>query len=356
LTRLSKQLLSLVAAGALLAPAAFASSKESPHDTLMKSFQQANLWAGGPVKVSAKLRLPKAKPDGSDVTLDYTLSWAGPDKWRAEWTASGFDEVTVVNNGKLSYANTQPKPLVQLMQFEMAVAALDGFNPAGPYTLPPLDWDKAKMDSTKKKIGSVDAKCMAVGDPQETFCVDPANGHLLEMTMTVSGVDISSFEYTDYAAVGSNSYPQTVTINYAKTLLEDGKITVSRDEKFPDSLFAPPEKSTTTDFPTCPDVDKNYTAPHVTKSVPAKMPDAARKAKKYGLVWVMANVGSDGAVSKVTVIGGDPDLTAAATDAVQQYKWSPYMRCGKAAAFQQVVVVPFTPAQKLPEEGVLPSR
>ncbi len=354
MTRLSKQILSLVAAGALLAPAALAGTKESPHDSLMKSFQGANLWTGGPVKVSAKVRLPKAKPDGSDVTLDYTLSWAGPDKWRAEWTANGFDAITVLNNGKLSSANA--KPVVQLLQFEMAVAALDGFNPAGPYTLPPLDWDKAKIDSTKKKVGSVDAKCLAFGDPQESFCVDASNDRLLSMTMSVSGAEIGSFEYSDYLTVGTNSYPQTITINYAKTLLEDGKITVSRDQKFADSLFAPPQDSTTTDFPTCPDVDKNYAAPHVTKSVPAKMPDAARKAKKYGLVWVLADVGTDGAVTKASVIGGDPDLTAAATGAVQQYKWSPYTRCGKTTAFQQVVVVPFAPPQKLPEEGNLSTR
>ena len=349
MTRLSKQILSLVAAGALLAPAALAGTKESPHDSLMKSFQGAGLWTAGPVKLTATVRLPKARPDGTDVTLEYTLSWASAEKWRAEWTANGFDAITVLNNGKLYSSNA--KPVVQLMQMEMAIAALDGFNPAGPYTLPPLDWEKAKIDSSKKKVDSADAKCLAFGDPQDVFCVDGSNDRLLSMTMTVSGAEIGSFEYSDYVAVGSISYPQTIKINYAKMLLEDAKITVTRDAKFPDTLFAPPDKSTSTDFPGCADVSKNYAAPQLTKSVPAKMPDAARKAKKYGLVWVLADVNTDGAVTKANVIGGDPDLTSAATDAVQQYKYSPYTRCGKAVAYQQVVVVPFAP-MKRPQDDV----
>lgn len=346
MTRFSKQVLSYLLVAGLLTPAAFAGSKESPHDMLMKSFQQANLWNQGPVKLTANLRLPKPDHTG-DINLEYTLSWAGPDKWRAEWTAGGFDQITVLNNGKLSYVNTQPRPLVQLVQFEMAVAALDGADPAGPYTVPPLDWEKAKIETSKKKIDNIDAKCMAFGDPQETYCIDPATGHVLTVASTIAGAEIGSFEYSDYTTVGNTVYPQSIKVNYAKTLLEEAKITISRSAKFDDKTFATPDKSTTVDFASCADVDKNFTAPHLTKSVPAKMPEEARKAKKFGLVWVLANVGKDGVVSKAGVIGGDPDLTTAATDAVQQYKYSPYMRCGQAVAFQEVIVVPFAP-QKTP--------
>ena len=101
--------------------------------------------------------------------------------------------------------------------------------------------------------------------------------------------------------------------------------------------------------PHAPTSSKNFTAPTVSKSVPAKMSEAARKAKKYGLVWVSANVGKDGSVTKAASIGGDPDLTAAASDAVQQYKFSPYLRCTQAVDFQTVVIVPFAPA-KVPGE------
>jgi hypothetical protein len=334
-----KQLLSLLVITLLLAPAAFAAGKEDPHDLLTKSFQQANLWSQGPVKLVAQVRMPI--PTGHDVNLVYTVSWAGPDKWRAEWTADGLDQITVLNNGKLSYVSNQPTPLVRAIEFEAAIAALDGGSPAGPYSFAPLDYQKAKIDVSKKKINGVDAKCLAFGQPATTYCIDPGNAHLLS-----ADSDLGTFEYSDYTTVENNAYPQTLKVSYVKTLMEDAKVTVTHGDKFADSLFAVPDKSTTMDFASCSDLDKNFTSPHVSKTVVAKMPDAAKKANKYGLVWVLATVGSDGSVQKATALGGEPDLTEAAVSAVQQYKYTPYMRCGQAVGFAKVVVVPFAPPQQ----------
>jgi TonB family protein len=291
-----------------------------------------------------KVRMPG--PNGQDLTLDYTVSWAGPEKWRAEWSAPGLQQVTVLNNGKLSYVTNQPAPLLRALQFEAGVAALDGGNPAGPYAFPPLDYQKAKIDVTKKKINGVDAKCLAFGQPVETFCLDAAANHML-----TADTEFGSFEYSDFTTMGTSTYPHTMKVNYAKTLMEDGKLTVTRGDKFADSLFAPPEKSTTVDFHTCADVDKNFTPPHLAKAVPAKMPDAARKAKKYGLVWILATVGKDGSVEKIDVLGGDPDLNPAAKETVQQFKFTPYLRCGEAAEFEKVIVIQFAPPQAIPDLG-----
>jgi hypothetical protein len=346
LKRYTKQVFSHLLVTAMLLPAAFASSKDNPHDMMVKSLQQATLWNHGPVKLTAHVRLPKPDHSG-DITLEYTISWASPEKWRAEWTAGGFDQITVLNNGKLSYVSNQPKPLVPTLQFETAVALLDGANPAGPYTIPPLDIEKAKIEISKQKVNGVDAKCLVMADPLDTFCVDATSGRMLNIatkTSTTSGsAEIGVFEYSDYTTVGDAAYPQTIKVNYAKQLLEEGKVTVSTTEKFDEKLFAAPEKSTTIDWPSCPDVSKKFTAPHLDKSVPPKVSDALKKAKKYGLVWAMATVGKDGSVTKATLIAGDPDLEGPATEAVKQYKYTPYTRCGQAVEFQNVVVVPFAP-------------
>ena len=155
------------------------------------------------------------------------------------------------------------------------------------------------------------------------------------MTTSVNGTEISAYEYSDYTTTGNVQYPQTIKVMYAGKPLVSGKMTVSRTEKFADTIFAAPAGATTTDWASCADVDKNFTAPHMIKSVPPKMSDAAKKAKKYGLVWVMESFSKDGSVSKATVLGGDPDLNAAATEAAQQYKFSPYTRCGQAVEFQK---------------------
>ncbi len=350
LTEFIKRLFSLILLAALFAPAAFAGNKEDPHELLAKTFQQANIWSQGPVKLVAKVRMPTGQT-GNELTLDYTVSWAGPDKWRAEWSAPGLQQITVLNNGKLSYITNQPVPLVRAIEFEEAIAALDGGTPAGPYPYPPLDYQKAKIDVSKKKIDGADARCLAFGQPATTLCIDNATGHLLS-----SEGDLGTFEYSSYTAVGSNSYPQSVKVSYVKNPMENGSLTVTRGEKFPDALFLAPDKSTTIDFASCADVDKNFTAPHLGKPIKPKMPEAAKKDKKYGMVWVLAIVGKDGAVQKTIVLGGDPALKDAAAEAVQQAKFTPYVRCGQAVEFQDVVVVPFAPPEKPPEVPNVPAR
>jgi hypothetical protein len=342
LKQFKKQVFSLLLVAGLLAPAALAGSKEDPHDLLAKSIQQSGIWNQGPVKLVAEVQIPK--PDGTKVDVVYTVSWIGPDKWRAEWAANGLEQVTVLNNGKLSYFSNQSTPIVRIVEFEAALAALDGGNPAGPYTSPPLDYQKAKMDLTKNKINGADAKCLKFGQPATTYCVDSATGHLL----SVDG-ELGTFEYSDYATFGNNAYPRTVKVSYVKTPMEDAKVTVTRGDKFYEVLFNPPDKSTTVDFASCADVDKNFTAPQLSKTVAPKLSDAAKKAKKYGYVWVLAQVGKDGSVQKATPLGGEPELTGPAADAVQQYKFTPYMRCGQAAEFQKVVVVPFAPPAPPPQ-------
>ena len=320
-----------------LSSLSFAGGKEDAARALMqKSFQQADIWTQGPVKLNAIVHIPGT--GGHDVMLDYTVSWASPEKWRAEWSAPGLQGVTVLNNNKLSFILNQPVIRPRLIELEAAIAALDGGDPDGPYAFPPMDYMKAKLDVSKKKINGVDATCVAFDQPAKTLCFENSSAHLL-----TADLEEGTFEYSDYTTVGPNSYPQTLKISYAKTAMEDSKFTVTRGDKFADTLFAAPEKSTTVDFTSCADVSKNFTAPHLSKSVPAKMPDAAKKAKKYGVVWVLADVGKDGSVTKAVSIGGDPDLNSAATDAVQQYKFTPYMRCGQAVEFQRVVVVPFAP-------------
>ncbi len=335
----------------LLASPLFA--KEDPHELLTKSFQQADIWRQGPLKLDAVVSLPKQ--GGGEVIVEYTVSWAGPDKWRAEWTAEGLQQVAVLNNGKLSLFSNQTQPLLFAMEFENALAGLDGGNPAGPYvTSPPVDWQKAKLDTSKKKIGSIDARCMAYGQPAATLCVDPATAHMLTVD-----ADFTTYEYSDYVTVGSSSYPHTVKVTFNKqATLAEGKVTITPGEKFADSLFAAPDKATTVDFPSCADVDKNFTAPHLSKSVLPKMPDAAKKAKKSGVVWVLVTVGKDGSVTKATVLGGaDPDFTAPAAEAAQQYKYTPYMRCGQAVEFQKVLLIPFAPPQSgTPQETPITTR
>ena len=362
LTRINKLFLSSVLVAGMLSAAAFAGSEPSPQELLAKSFQQANLWNQGPVKLVAKMRRPAA--NGQELNRQLTVYWAGPEKWRAEWSDPHLQQTTILNHGKLSYVSNRPNLPWSTIWFEAALAALDGGPPAGPYLLPPLAYENAKLHASKKKVNGTEARCVAFGEPKTTLCIDPASGHLL----TAEG-ELGSFEYSNYTTVGSNSYPGTVKVSYLttslegedyfynngvaypqnrqviseKTPIEEAQLTVTRDEQFPDSLFTVPEKSTTVDFASCADLATNFTAPRLDKSVKAERPKAAVEAHTYGIVWVLAAVGKDGSVQGTKVLGGPRELRTAVTNAVQGYKYSPYLRCGQAVEFRQVVGVDFKP-------------
>ena len=230
--------------------------------------------------------------------------------------------------------------------------------------LPPLAYQNAKFHASKKRVDGTEVPCFVFGKPETTLCIDPANGHLL----TVDS-DLGSFEYSDtpasaavtpipnceaefrrYQLRGDDyfyshgvAYPQSLQLNRVESPLEEAQVTVTRGEQFPDSLFVPSQNSATVDFATCADPASNFTAPRLDKSVKAKRPEAARKASGYGTVWVLAAVDKDGSVRKTRILWGQNDLRAGATSAVQQYRYTPYVRCGQAVEFQQVVKVPFPP-------------
>ena len=78
LTRINKLFLSSVLVAGMLSAAAFAGSEPSPQELLAKSFQQANLWNQGPVKLVAKMRRPAA--NGQELNRQLTVYWAGTGK------------------------------------------------------------------------------------------------------------------------------------------------------------------------------------------------------------------------------------------------------------------------------------
>jgi protein TonB len=52
-------------------------------------------------------------------------------------------------------------------------------------------------------------------------------------------------------------------------------------------------------------------------------------------------VGKDGAVEKLSTISGDSQLAAAATDAVRQWRFKPFLRNGAPEEFQTQITVSF---------------
>jgi TonB family protein len=77
------------------------------------------------------------------------------------------------------------------------------------------------------------------------------------------------------------------------------------------------------------------------KKVAPVYPSAALQMRKQGLVELMATVGKDGAISGIKVLSGDAMLAKAATDAVRQWKYHPYLLNGEPVEIETQITVSF---------------
>jgi protein TonB len=115
----------------------------------------------------------------------------------------------------------------------------------------------------------------------------------------------------------------------------------------PSSATAPAESANTTTAAT----EASAPAPlAITQSVSEQLlvkktqpvyPAAGRQKKLAGDVQLQATVGKDGAVTQIKVLNGDEVLAHAATDAVRQWKYKPYVLNGQPTEFETPVTVNF---------------
>jgi periplasmic protein TonB len=77
------------------------------------------------------------------------------------------------------------------------------------------------------------------------------------------------------------------------------------------------------------------------KSVPPVYPSLARQMRVQGSVELLASIGKDGSITKVTPISGDGVLARAAIDAVKQWKYKPYYLDDQPVEIQTQITVNF---------------
>jgi periplasmic protein TonB len=78
------------------------------------------------------------------------------------------------------------------------------------------------------------------------------------------------------------------------------------------------------------------------KKVTPLYPEAARQAGIQGHVVLGAVIGKNGDIESLTLISGDPALTDAATGAVRQWKYKPYLLQGQPVRVETQILVNFT--------------
>jgi protein TonB len=80
----------------------------------------------------------------------------------------------------------------------------------------------------------------------------------------------------------------------------------------------------------------------VTRSVEPTYPLLAKQMKVEGAVVMNAMIGRDGNIQKLQVLSGPTILSAAAREAVQQWRFKPYLQSGQAVESESRITVNFT--------------
>jgi TonB family protein len=88
-------------------------------------------------------------------------------------------------------------------------------------------------------------------------------------------------------------------------------------------------------------IPREVAAQWITQRVEPEYPQAAREQRIQGAVDLDAVVGDDGIVEKFVAIRGDPELAAAASAAVRQWRFKPYQAGGQPMAFETHITVEF---------------
>ena len=302
-------------------------------DFLSKAFQQSNVWAHGPLQINAKLHL--SKPKGGDLNLDYVLYWAAPDKWRLEWSGSGYVEKSVLTSGKLGRFRSAALPPLQELAFNDSLGLALGNRSAAPFYNPwPLTDPKLSKDAkvSKDELRGLQLKCLS--QPGARACVDPKTSQVVQYE---SNRIISVFD--QYTSLEGATYPQLV-----RMLTSEGKpvadvsLSITRPAKLADSLFDPIPDGVVAEYGSCPDIDGSVSASSVEHPV---WPNH-RRTGSTGTVWVYASVAADGSAQKVEAYPGSAsDLSAIAVQAVRQWKFTPVVRCGKAVPSEELIPLTF---------------
>ena len=79
----------------------------------------------------------------------------------------------------------------------------------------------------------------------------------------------------------------------------------------------------------------------ILKRVQPTYPPTALRMRVEGAVQLMATISKTGDITAVKVLSGEPLLTRAATDAVKQWKYKPYLLNGEPVEIQTQITVNF---------------
>ncbi len=286
--------------------------------------------------------------------------WAPDDMSRTETIMTGYNRV-VVRNGKKSWTKASseyaPFPVSATwwaMKFDDDLQSVlrGAVNPPSTKLTSRRQKEKRFDLGKPKRVEGTNVKCVQVKGAlqlKSVYCFDSVNGLLTEIRGVNYGL---RYEYGEYQRFGTKSFPRIIRVFYADgTQLLDIRIDeIDSLLKPGPKLFLPPPGSKMENAEAgcgkmVPTAEKVKSA-KLFKMVQPVYPAKAKQLRISGRVEIYALIGKDGTTHALWVLESPaPMLTAAALDAVRQWRYSPTTLCGKKVPVGTVITVIFTLGQ-----------
>jgi TonB family protein len=235
---------------------------------------------------------------------EYELLWNGPNQWREEISFPGFHEVQIGGSGTVAVKRNLD--FVPLRVHQLYLALSYG---RGGLTLRP---DERMKQVRTRKVNGIEARCVEITSKVNIreICVDASTGAV---------VRDHPFIDKEFAPVGAKMFPHILSyIEEGKTVAQAEVTELKTTEQLPSSAFEVPAGSSSK--PSC----MNPTVGRVIKRINPSYPESERR--RQGTVAIYAVIGADGSPHNLRIVSGvSPGLNKASLDAVQQWRYEPYM-------------------------------
>jgi TonB family protein len=342
-------LLSLVALGLACLPAlaqdagSAAAAKEAPAAAMPTDPKELMLLAAktngltGPDVQPWHLKASFTVLDEAGNATDHgTLEefWAGPDKYKRVFTSAAFTQ-TLYGAGKsalLTGAQTAPPGLVAEIRRQFV----------GPM-LSSEAISLADFDLQQRQAGDLKLACLrmkdAAGTPfGPTWCLD-ADELVLRISGPTEGTGVAHYRTIGFQ--GRFIAGDLQFVQHGKMVLTAHLDSIETIPTVDDAVFLPPPEAT----PAPPQASAPsygvFVAGVLLKKVQPEYPLAMKDARVTGTVVLKGVVGKDGHLHNLRFVSGSPLLQQAATDAVKQWLYRPYLLNGEPVEVETTVNVLF---------------
>jgi len=260
---------------------------------------------------------------GKFVAGRYTLLWNGPNQWREEISFPGFNEIRVGGQGIVALKRDLDFVPLRIFQLQRVLAyGREGLN---------LRTDEGIKHVRSRKVNGTEARCAQLVSKESTreICVDASNGALIRD---------HPFVDKEFGPVGTKIFPRSLSyVEEGRTVAEAGIRQLTTTEPFPPSAFEVPPGAVSE--PNC----LHPTAGRLIRRVNPQYPDSERFARVQGTVAIYAVIGEDGTLRDTRIVSGvSPGLNKASLDAVQQWRYEPFMCQDTPVQVESVIQVNFS--------------